>query len=139
MHVPGPASDGRRLLLREEVGRFRQRESRRVFDAAVYVGVLGGPRAGFVLRARDAPAMDAALRVDVAAALVEDSPPDWCTAWLVRPGTPEPHDDDVRWLAAATTGFGMHGRPLDGFFVLTRSGWRDVRSGESRVWARLRL
>ena len=88
MHVPGPASDGRRLLLREEVGRFRQRESRRVFDAAVYVGVLGGPRAGFVLRARDAPAMDAALRIDVVAALLEDSPPDWCTAWLVRPRDP---------------------------------------------------
>jgi hypothetical protein len=33
----------------------------------------------------------------------------------------------------------MHGRPLDGFYVITRTGWRDVRTGERRVWKRLRL
>ncbi|MEO5709414.1 MAG: hypothetical protein ABIQ59_06300 [Nocardioidaceae bacterium] len=133
-----PLTD-RRLLLRQEVGRFRARESRRVFDLSVHVGVLGGARDSFVVRAQDLPAVDTALRTDVLAALVEDSPDDWRTAWLVRPGTPEPHDLDLQWLAAASSAFGMHGRTLDGFFVLTRSGWRDVLSGESRVWKRLRL
>lgn len=133
-----PVTD-RRLLLRREVGRFRARESRRVFDLSVHVGVLGGLRDSFVVRAQDAPVVDAALRTDVLAALLEESPDDWRTAWLARPGTPEPHDQDLEWLAAAGTAFGMHGRTLEGFFVLTRTGWRDVLTDETRVWKRLRL
>jgi hypothetical protein len=139
MHPTRSAGPDRRMLLREEVGRFRARESRRVFDVSVHVGVLGGPRDSFVVRAQDLPAVDAALRTDVVAALLEDSPEAWSTAWLVRPGTPEPHDLDLQWLAAASTAFGMHDRSLDGFFVLTRSGWRDVLTDETRVWKRLRL
>ena len=134
-----PLSEARRLLLREEVGRFRARESRRVFDSSVHVGLLGGPRTGFVVRAQDLPAVDAALRVDVLTTLIAESPPQWCTAWLVRPGTPERHDLDLQWLAAAHAAFGIHDRPLDGCYVITRSGWRDLLSDETRVWARLRL
>ena len=145
--APGDGASGpdggpgvrRRLLLREEVGRFRAGESRRTFDPSVHVGELGGDRTGFVLRARDRPAMDAALRVDIAARLVEDSPAAWRTAWLVRPGTPEQHDLDLQWLAAVRTGFAIHDRPLDGCYVLTRSGWRDLVTDHRRVWARLRL
>ena len=129
----------RRLLLREEVGRFRLRESRRRFDASVHVGVLGGPRTGFVVRAQDLPAVDAALRTEIVSALLEGSPADWRTAWLQRPGTPEPHDLDGQWLAAVLAAFGSHDRALVGCYALTRSGWRDLRTGESRVWARLRL
>jgi hypothetical protein len=133
-----PGTD-RRVLLREEVGRFRARESRRVFDVSVHVGVLAGARDSFVVRAQDLPAVDAALRIDVVSALLEAGPDSWRTAWLVRPGTPEVHDLDLQWLAAAGTAFGMHGRPLDGFFVVTRAGWRDVLTDETRVWKRLRL
>lgn len=129
----------RRLLLRQEVGRFRLRESRRVFDTSVHVGVLAGPRTGFVVRAADLPALDAALRVDVVSTLVEQSPEQWRTAWLVRAGTPQPHDLDLQWLSAVHLGFAIHGRPLDGCYVLTRTGWREAHTGESRVWARLRL
>jgi hypothetical protein len=128
-----------RALLREEVGRFRERESRRVFDTVVHVGVLAGPRDSFVVRAQDLPAVDAALRTDVLCSLVEQAPPRWRTAWLVRPGTPELHDQDLRWLAAARTAFGVHARPLDGFYVVTRTGWRDVLTDEAQVWSRLRL
>jgi hypothetical protein len=135
-HSPGTDT---RLLLRQEVGRFRARESRRVFDVSVHIGVLGGPRDSFVVRAQDLPTVDAALRTDVVAALLEGAPASWRTAWLVRPGTPEPHDLDLQWLAAASAAFGMHARTLDGFYVLTRSGWRDVLTDESRVWRRLRL
>jgi hypothetical protein len=126
-------------LLRQEVGLFRVRESRRVFDAAVSVGVPAGPRDSFVVRAQDLPALDPALRVDVLAALLEGSGPAWRTAWLTRSGDVEPLDADLDWLRAAATAFGMHGRPLDGFYVITRTGWRDVRTGERRVWKRLRL
>jgi hypothetical protein len=109
VHDPPPRDTQRRLLLRQEVGRFRQRESRRVFDTSVHVGVLAGPRNG------------------------------WRTAWVVRAGTPDVHDADLEWLSAVHVGFGVHGRPLEGCFVLTRAGWRDLHSGEVRVWARLRL
>lgn len=139
MHAGVSPRTDRRLLLREEVGRFRAREHRRVFDSSVHVGLLGGPRTGFVIRAQDLPAMDAALRIDVVSALVESSPAEWRTAWIVRAGTPEPHDLDLQWLAAVLTAFAMHDRPVDDCYVITRAGWRDVRSGETRVWARLRL
>jgi hypothetical protein len=133
------ASPERRALLRLEVGRLRARESRRVFDASVHVGVLAGPRTGFVVRAQDLPAVDAALRTDVVSALLEDSPTEWATVWLVRSGAPEPYDADLAWWAAARRAFGMHDRTPDGCYVVTRSGWRDVVSGEVRSWARLRL
>ncbi len=133
------ASADLRLLLRREVGHLRERETRRVFDPAVYVGTLGGERRSFVVRRRDLPALDAGLRVDVLSELLEQTDPAHRHAWLVRPGTPEPHDDDVAWLAAAGSAFAMHGRSLDDFYTITRYGWRRVRTGESRTWKRLRL
>lgn len=147
MHAPGPGGPPsttasailRRLLLREEVGRFRAQESRRVFDPSVHVGELGGSRTGFVLRARDEPAMDAALRIDISCRLVQEAPLAWCTGWLLRPGTPERHDSDLHWLAALRTAFGIHDRPLGGCYVITRAGWRDLVTEEEQVWARLRL
>jgi hypothetical protein len=129
----------RPALLRLEVGRLRARESRRVFDSSVHVGVLAGPRTGFVVRAQDHPVVDAALRTDVLSALLEGSPPEWRTVWLERSGTPEPYDADLAWWAAARTAFGMHDRTADGCYVVTRTGWRDVLTGEVRQWARLRL
>ena len=139
---PPPTSivDAARLrLLREEVGRLRQRETRRRFDACLHVGQLGGPRTGFVVAARDLPVMDVELRVDVVSRLLQDSPPSWRHVWLVRPGACEQHDVDLQWYSAARTAFAMHGRPLDDCFVITRSGWRDVLTGDSRTWVRLRL
>jgi hypothetical protein len=143
MHAPDPGGSPptapQRLRLREEVGRFRARESRRVFDPSVHVGQLGGGRTGFVLRARDRSVMDAAMRTDIASRLVEESPAGWRTGWLVRPGTPERHDLDLQWLAALRTAFGIHDRPLGGCYVITRAGWRDLVTDDEQVWARLRL
>jgi hypothetical protein len=132
-------STARRLLLRAEVGRLRARESRRVFDPSVHVGVLGGDRTGVVLRAADRPRVDTALRTDLVSRLVEGSPAPWRTLWLVRPGAPDLHDMDLQWLAAARVAFGMHDRRLDGCFAVTRTGWRDVLTDERQEWARLRL
>jgi hypothetical protein len=129
----------RARLLRAEVGRLRQRETRRVFDTTVYVGTLGGDRDSFVVRARDVPAIDGAVRIDVLSALLERSPGDHRTTWLTRVGSPDPYDQDLAWLAAARTAFAMHGQRLDGCFAVTRYGWRDVLTGETRTWRRLRL
>ena len=87
-------------------------------------GLVRGPRPGPARRRRGA----AHGRGRGAA---RGRPAKWRTAWLVRPGTPEPHDLDLQWLAAARTAFGMHGRALDGFYVITRTGWRDVLTDET--------
>jgi hypothetical protein len=134
-----PRADVRLRTLREEVGRLRQRETRRRFDACLHVGELGGQRTGFVVAARDLPVMDVELRVDVVSRLLQESPSSWCTAWLVRPGTAEQHDEDLRWLSAVRTAFAMHDRLLDGCYAVTRYGWRDLVTAETRSWVRLRL
>ncbi|MGZ4437626.1 MAG: hypothetical protein ACXVWU_09660 [Nocardioides sp.] len=129
----------RRWVLRREVGLFRERESRRRFDPAVHVGVLGGPRDSFTVAARDLPVMDAGLRTDVVTGLLEHAPDDWRDVWVTRPGDPEQHDLDLAWLSAARAAFAAHGRTLATFHALTRTGWRDVVTGETRTWVRLRL
>lgn len=118
---------------------LRVRESRRVFDTVVYVGTLGAQRDSFVVRARDVPAIDAAVRIEVVSALLDRTTPALRTLWLTRSGHPEPYDQDLGWLAAAATAFAMHGRTLEACYAITKFGWRDVRTGESRAWKRLRL
>jgi hypothetical protein len=131
--------------LRQEVGLLRARESRRIFDATVGVGRLGGDvgdredRQGFVVRAQDLPAIDGSLRTDVMSALLEQTEAWPAAAWVARAGCPTPHDVDLQWLAATMAAFGAHGRALEGFYAITRAGWLDVRTGESRTWKRLRL
>ena len=128
-----------RPLLRLEVGRLRQRESRRVFDTSVHVGRLGGPRDSFVVRAQDTPIVDRGVRVEVVGALLDELDCAEAAAWLVRPGSPEPQDADFQWLAAAGFAFAARGARLTGFYAVTRGGWLDLRTGEARVWKRLRL
>ncbi len=132
-----PASQA--ALLRAEVGRLRQRESRRVFDTAVHLGTLGGQHDTFVARAGDVSTLDAALRTDVLGRLLEHVAAPVPDLWLTRAGHPEPYEEDVGWLASATLACAVHRRALGGCFVVTRYGWRDVRTGESRRWKRLRL
>ena len=126
-------------LLRLEVGRLRARESRRVFDASLHIGTLAGDRDSSQLLAQDLPALDAGLRVDVVGRLLAHRDAPGGTAWLVRPGLPELSDRDLAWFAASTTAFGIHAVRIDGFYVITRTGWLDVRNGGGRTWKRLRL
>lgn len=126
-------------LLRLEVGRLRRRETRRAFDSALYVGSLDGERDSFTLPLRDVPAVDTGVRTDVVCTLLERTDPTHRTTWLVRPGDPEPQDADLAWSGAARRAFALHGRPLDGCYVITRYGWLDLDSGRSRTWKRLRI
>lgn len=80
---------------------------------------------------------DVQLRVELVAALLESS--DAPYAWVTRPGPAEVIEDDGAWLAAAVAAFGIAGRDLNAFYALSRTGWVDIRSGERRVWKRLRL
>jgi len=130
-----------RQLLRHEVGMLRARESRRVFDPVLKVGHLAGEHESFIARAQDRLALDVSLCTDVVSALVTEIDPRLATltVWLTRAGGPEPHEMDLRWMAAAAVACGQHGRDVDGFYAITRTGWINLRSGQSQTWKRLRL
>ena len=119
-------------LLRREVTDLRARESRRVFDPVLYVGTLGGDRDSVVVRARDLPAIDRAVRVDVVDALLGRVGGHARSAWLTRPGAPDLLDTDAEWMNAARAGFAMHDRTLSGFWVVTPRGFCDAATGEAQ-------
>lgn len=136
--------------LRLEVAWLRRVEQRRVFAQRAHLGVPGGPRSltsdGIAPLSGDPwpppPWLDAGARADVCDRMVSA----WTTqaqsaayCWYTRPGTPDLHDEDLAWLAAASWAFDAHGLPMLGFWVVTRYGWRDVTTGEGRRWKRLRL
>lgn len=119
---------------------LRARESRRVFDTMVQLGHLAGPRESLVVAARDLPVLDLALRTDLVGRLLDsDGGTGTADVWLSRAGPTELHDHDLAWLAAASAACVEAGRALGGFYVITRTGWLDPRSGRSRTWKRLRL
>ncbi len=135
-----PLGSGRLADLRTEVGRFRICEPRRRFPPAVHVGRPAGPRESAALT--ETKGYDAGLRADVVSRLLDllawDLPEE-PAAWLTRPGDLEPQDVDLAWLAASHLAFAMHGRSLASYYVITRAGWLEMRSGQRRVWKRLRL
>jgi hypothetical protein len=138
MHRPAAAELAVDAAFRLEVGRLRARDQRRTFPAELRLGHPDGDRATLEL-----PAADAGLRFDLVSALLdlcrEEHGGAPAYAWVVRPGVPTVHDTDLHWYAAAVRAFGAQGRTLRGFRAVTRSGWLDVVTGESRVWKRLRL
>lgn len=113
-------------------------ESRRVFAAAIHLGLPGGPCVELTLDRRQD---DQALCTDVLESMVarhrrrhHDVTP---LVWLTRRGTLEAQDLDLRWSSAA------HHAALElevalPMAVVTRQGWRDPRTGETRTWRRLR-
>jgi hypothetical protein len=123
---------------RLEVGRLRLRDRRRTFPAELRVGRPAGARVSLEL-----PPADVGLRFDLATALLdvwrEEHGGGPAYAWVVRPGVPTVHDTDLAWYAATVRAAGAHGLELEGFRAVTRAGWLDVVTGESRVWRRLRL
>ena len=128
---------------RAEVARFRAGERRRSFPALLHVGLPDGPRPRLEIPWPFPAEYDAGLRLDLVDALVDtllaDPPPhDDPWAWVTRPGVPEVHDCDLGLLSAVLGSFAAHGLGLGGFRTVTRSGWLDPITGESRTWRRLR-
>ena len=83
-----------------------------------------------MVRAQDLPGVDAALRVDVVVARCSRTAPTALAHGLAGPARRRP--SRTTWTCSGsrrvtdgvrrcTTG------ALDGFYVLTRAGWRDVR------------
>ena len=121
-------------LLRAEVAALRRREHRRIFPARLCVGPGSDRWAAHELAwpPRDPP--DDGLLFDVLDALRDAVPGSGRRrTWLLRPGAPELHDLDVRVAAVADRVAAAHGTPAtEGLVVVTRYGWLDARTGESR-------
>ena len=136
--------------LRLEVWRLRRAQCRRVFAPRIHLGVPGTSTsassdgvAPLTASPWPPPAwLDAGVRADVCDRVVgawthRSAGAAYC--WFTRPGTPDLHDEDLAWLAAARWAFDAHDLPLLGYWVVTRFGWRDPVTGQERRWKRLRV
>ena len=115
--------------LEHEVDLLARRETRPRFDALLHLGRLDDPdraQPGFVVRRQDLPLLDHGLRAEVVGALLLDVGATSASVWLVRPGAASPHDEDFAWFAATRLAFASAGAVLEGFYVVTPEGWRDV-------------
>jgi hypothetical protein len=124
--------------LRLEVGRFRQGEHRRRFPTRLSLGELAGDRTSIEVPTE----FDLQLGTDLALALAHRIAPDaWedLVWWVTRPGVPDLHERDNRWIAATAQAAGVLGRTRLPLYVITRAGWLDPVGGGSRRWVRLRL
>ena len=109
--------------------------TRRALGTTIHVGHPGGEHARWP---HDVTA-NHAMRTDLVERAVDGLRViDGACAWVTRGGELEVTDADAEWFAAARTAFSRHGLQLPVFFVLNRSGWVDLVSGERRAWSRVR-
>ena len=130
-----PVPVGEAARLRRLVLAFTASESRRVFAPLLHVGDPDGARRSFAVRGHGH--LDAALRTEVVAALLEGDPAPAPLVWLTRVGPLTPCDLDTEWLSAAAAAYAEAETPLT-FVLVTRSQWLDPRSGTGQAWKRLR-
>jgi hypothetical protein len=134
-----PLTQSERQALRTEVGSLRMREQRRLFPAELCLGSYGEHRLTVALPWPLPPEYDDALLGELTDALWDRCHGGSRSVWLVRPGVPDLHDVDVRLAAVVERVADCRGVPASPFLVVTRYGWLEPRSGETRRWKRLRL
>lgn len=119
-----------------EVRRFvTEHHRRRRIATTLHLGVPGGLRRVVT----EDPAWDYGLRTDLLVRLLGQEPEGRPRAlWLTRSGEDAVRDADLAWLRAARAAAAAHGQPLGSFAVVTRSGWLDLLTDESRTWVRTR-
>ena len=109
--------------------------TRRSLPTTCHVGHPGGEQ----VHLEHGVTTDPSLRTDLVERAIDGLlATDEACAWITRGGELTLADADAEWFAASQTAFARHGLPLPGFFVLNRSGWVDLVSGEQRLWARVR-
>lgn len=137
---PRGAPPDRPALLRREVGLLRGHCGRGRFPSVLHLGLLGGRQHPVTLDPADVPLLDPGARADLVGRLLDGwtgaDPP---VLWLTRPGAPDLEDDDLAWSAAADRAFAARGDAAPSCYVVTPTGWADVRTGEGRRWKRLRM
>lgn len=97
---------------------------------------LGSPTGEF-FSIREAQWYDDALRADLAEralSCLDDSEP---LVWLTRAGELTPQDADHAWCSA-TTAAALRIPCRTTFYVVTRRGWLELRTGRSHEWSRVR-
>ena len=108
---------------------------RRTAVRTVYVGAPGVDR---VQVATDGLAPDQiGWRADLLERAIDGAAEPVC-AWITRSGELVPGDDDQAWCAAAHLAFARHGLTLPGFYVLNRTGWHELVSGQVVTFYRVR-
>ncbi len=109
--------------------------TRRKFATAVHVGHPASEQVRLPVQAD----LDAGLCADlVERALDGLRVTEGACGWVTRSGELSRTDADATWFAAARAAFGAHDLALPAFFVLNRTGWLDLVSGELRQWVRVR-
>ncbi len=110
--------------------------TRRSLPTTCHIGHPGGEHSSWVQGGgAEAPGLQADLVERAIDGLVLT---DGACGWLTRGGELDLADADAEWFAAARCGFARHGLSLPAFFVLNRTGWVDLVTGERRTWTRLR-
>jgi hypothetical protein len=136
MPLSAPITRTEHAVLRAAVIDFKEATPRGRAPVSLHVGVPGRAAGHLVERGQ---VLDQALRTDIAAALIQRTGAAegrrW--AWLTRSGALELHDADAAWSAAWYAACAESGVDVP-FVVVTRTGWRDPRSGVRREWSRLR-
>ena len=137
MPLSAPITRAEHSVLRAAVIDFKESMPRGRAPVSLHVGVPGRAVARHVVE-RGQP-LDQALRTDISAALLQRTAAAaghrW--AWLTRSGSLALHDADVAWSAAWYAASAEAGVDVP-FVVVTRTGWRDPRTGVLREWSRLR-
>jgi hypothetical protein len=133
--VEEPVSRADQALLRRLVLDHKAAERRRQFPAVLHLGAPGRSDAARVDESE--AVLDQALRCDVLEAMLRRAAAGPLMTWLTRPGDLDVQDVDLEWLRAVNAVNGETGRELP-FVVVTRSGWRDPRTGVGRRWRRVR-
>jgi hypothetical protein len=137
MPVIAPITRTQHVVFRAAVLSFKESAPRGRAPVTLHVGVPDAANACHVVLAGQA--LDQALCTDIAAGLLQRTaaraPNRW--GWLTRVGSLALHDADVLWSAAwyAACAEAEVEVPL---VVVTRTGWRDPRTGVGREWSRLR-
>lgn len=130
--LPG-RGDRRERTARAAVLEHATGEHRRHFPTLVHVGAPLG-------RATVVPAEhggDHALRTDVLGALLWRRRHEAPLVWLTRGGSLAWQDADAAWSAAWRAASSEVDVPSR-FLVVTRHGWHDPSTGETRTWKRIR-
>lgn len=136
MSLSAPITQAEHRVFRAAVIAFKEAVPRGRAPVSLHVGVPGSTVASHVVERGQA--LDQALRTDISAALLQrTSAARQRWAWLTRGGALALHDADVVWSAAwyAACAEAVVDVP---FVVVTRTGWRDPRTGIQREWSRLR-
>lgn len=137
MPLSAPITRTEHSVFRAAVIDFKEATPRGRAPVSLHVGVPGRAVARHVVE-RGQP-LDQALRTDISAALLQRTTAAgghrW--AWLTRGGSLALHDADVAWSAAWYAACAEAGVDVP-FVVVTRTGWRDPRTGVLREWSRLR-